>query len=474
MPEGLMLKNYIAETKAVEGKRVLHVTITTDTMDRDGDIVEPKGIKLANYRKNNVVLLAHDYRGLPIAKGENLKRNEHGIDADVEFPDEGIYPLADTVYQMGDGGFIKAWSIGFIPIKTEDITDEDEKGKDSENIRRRGKRIKSCELLEFSACAVGCNPDALTNMVAKGINIEPLKEAGFIEIEEEAIDKKVAELEKEAEEEDGGILLHLDEAKKIAKEILEKELILKPEETDDSIRLPVKGEEGKHKGHKIRWITVSDKEGIRGIYCIDCKKIITFVFDKKPPHNWTMERAKKWMADHGKTIEDYFQKVDWDVEYEVEDIDYEELEKDIFTEDEEDELKDIGLFDIKELAEIVNRNKELIKENKELKEKIKELELKAGAVLNAKNKKDLKDAQVLIQQVLDSAGNGEEDSLEIDDEKDIEDDNTVIDLTTDTVDNVVINEPEDEDKIEVDEKVIADCITKQMNYTLGKLNKSDT
>ena len=150
------------------------------------------------------------------------------------------------------------------------------------------------------------------------------------------------------------------------------------------------------------------------------------------------------------------------------------MEKDIFTEDEEDELKDIGLFDIKELAEIVNRNKELIKENEELKEKNKELELKAGAVLNAKNKKDLKDAQVLIQQVLDSAGNGEEDSLEIDDEKDIEDDNTVIDLMTDTVDNVVINEPENEDKIEVDEKVIADCITKQMNYTLGKLNKSDT
>ena len=157
-------------------------------------------------------------------------------------------------------------------------------------------------------------------------------------------------------------------------------------------------------------------------------------------------------------------------------------EKIKYFEDNDYDFKIITIEDIKdkkqEIEEWAEENiYELIEddtENKELKEKIKELELKAGAVLNAKNKKDLKDAQVLIQQVLDSASTGEEDSLEIDDEKDIEDDNTVIDLTTDTVDNIVINEPEDEDKIEVDEKVIADCITKQMNYTLGKLNKSDT
>uniref|UniRef100_A0A6H1ZVJ9 Putative structural protein n=2 Tax=viral metagenome TaxID=1070528 RepID=A0A6H1ZVJ9_9ZZZZ len=450
--EELMLKTYIAETKAVEGERALNVTFTTDTPDRDGDIVEAKGARLANFRKNPVVLPAHKYSEPAIARAENLVKTDHGITAKVIFPTEGTYPLADTIYSLYKQKIMRAWSVGFIPIKSEDITDDE--NVDSKAVRG-GKRFKIWELLEFSACSVPKNPEALNNMIAKGINIEPLKEAGFIEITEKISDEEIDRI-----------------AEGVAKEILEKELILKPEETDDFIRLPVKGEEGKHKGHKIRWITVSTKEGIRGIYCIDCKKIITYVFDKKK--GWTMEKAKKWMADHGKTIEDYFQKVDWDTEYEDEDIDYEELEKDIFTEDEGDELKDIGLFDIKELAEIVNRNKELIKENEELKEKFKELELKAGAVLNAKNKKNLKDAQVLIQQVLDSAGNGEEDSLEIDDEKDIEDDNTVIDLTTDTVDNVVINEPEDEDKIEVDEKVIADCITKQMNYTLGKLNKSDT
>ena len=75
---------------------------------------------------------------------------------------------------------------------------------------------------------------------------------------------------------------------------------------------------------------------------------------------------------------------------------------------EEDKLKEIGLFDIKELAEIVNRNKELVAENKRLKEKIEEIELKAGAVLNKKNKTDLTNAQKLIQNVLDSAATSEE------------------------------------------------------------------
>jgi len=485
MPEELMLKQYDSITKAVEGERALNVVITTNDVDRCGDIVEPKGAKLINFKKNPVVLMAHDYKGLPIGRATDLAKTDNGITAKVIFPDEGIYPLADTVYTLYKNKFMKAWSIGFIPIKSEDIVaDED---NDSKSLGR-GKRFKTWELLELSACSVPANPNALGNMLSKGINIEPLKEAGFIEIEDGLIPLPEGEVVISAK-----LLAEADidkfnkMAEGVAKEILEKELILKPEETDDSIRLPVKGEEGKHKGHKIRWITVSTKEGIRGIYCIDCKKIITYVFDKGK--GWTMAKAKKWMEDHGKTIEDYFQKVDWDVDYDIEEVDWEMKMIDLIEKDEK-EKEEIQL-DVKEVFpnlefdkssdkftidgdEIIDRLYELTKENKELKEKNKELELKAGAVLNAKNKSNLKQAQELIQSVLDSASTEEEDSLEIDDEKDIEDDNTVIDLTTDTVDDPPIDEPGDEDKIEVDEKVIADCITKQMNYTLGKLDKSDT
>lgn len=71
-----------------------------------------------------------------------------------------------------------------------------------------------------------------------------------------------------------------------------------PEETKDFIKLPVEGEEGKHKKHIIRWITVSKAKGIKGLFCIDCKKIITFIFIKKK--GWTMKKAEKWMKEHNK------------------------------------------------------------------------------------------------------------------------------------------------------------------------------
>jgi len=575
MPKELILKQYDSETKAVEGERALNVTITTNDMDRDGDIVEPKGAKLANYRKNPVVLMAHDYKGLPIAKAKDLAKTDSGINAKVVFPEEGIYPLADTVYNMYKHKFMKAWSIGFIPIKSEDIADdEDEDGKVAERGMRRGKRIKSWELLEFSACSVPSNPNALSNMMEKGINIDTLKEAGFIEIEDE-------------EEKD---LLN-DDNEKI-------------EETEEYIRIPAKGEEGKHKGHKIRWITVSEKEGIRGIYCIDCKKIITFVFDKKK--GWTLEKAKKWMEDHGKDIEDIEEKQleieieekgvipfketpkapedeDWDAGKEVKQAEISDLKimcawfdsenpdvkgayklphhkakghtvvwrgvaaamaallgarggvaipagdkKGVYNhlkshykqfDKEPPELRDYEDDEIKYINSHINNEKidfdlildmaefgqdwvdtirilrnlenvteltavesktaeeiyEIVKENKELKEKIKEIELKAGAVLNAKNKQNLKQAQNLIQEVLDSAESAQEDSLEIEDEKNIKEDNTVIDLEDDKKDDEPKDKEEDEDTIEVDEETIAKAIDERMGYILGKVKKqSDT
>ena len=366
MPKELILKQFDSEVKIVEGERALNVTITTNDVDRSGDIVEPKGAKLTNFKKNPVVLMAHDYQGLPIGKASDLTKTDNGITAKVTFPEEGTYPLADTVYNLYKQKFMKAWSIGFIPIKSENIVDDED--KDSKTVSY-GKRFKTWELLEFSACAVPANPHALTNMLRKGIDVEPLKEAGFIEIVE-------TELTEEGE-------------KKI-------------------------------------------KEALKDV-------------------------------EEGK----------------VEEVTDEDIDK------EEKKLKEIGLFDIKELTEIVNRNKELIEENKELKEKLEAVELKAGAVLNAKNKSNLKKAQDLIQSVLDSAGTTEEDSGKVvnDDNKNNKGDDNVIDIVTDTVDDIVIDEEKEEAKKEAEFQAKIEAIINQsmeenkkyfkdnLNYVLGRIKK---
>jgi len=71
-----------------------------------------------------------------------------------------------------------------------------------------------------------------------------------------------------------------------------------PEENVKNIRVSVKGEEGKHTNHKIRTIVISAKESIKALYCIQDKKIITYIFAKNK--KWTMDKAKKWVADHTK------------------------------------------------------------------------------------------------------------------------------------------------------------------------------
>jgi len=72
---------------------------------------------------------------------------------------------------------------------------------------------------------------------------------------------------------------------------------LKPEETEDYIRIPVESP-GKHTDHRIRTITISAKEGIKALYCGECKVIITYLFAKDK--GWTMEKARAWVKEHKK------------------------------------------------------------------------------------------------------------------------------------------------------------------------------
>lgn len=574
MPVGeeIIIKTYDADIKEVKDERALDVTITTTIRDRDKDIVEAKGGKLSNYRKNPVVLLAHDYRGLAIAKAEKIDKTDDKIIARVVFPPEGDYPLADVVYRLYKNKFMRGWSIGFIPLKWEYIKEENE--KDGESISR-GRRIKSWELLEFSACAIPSNPEALTNMVAKGIDIKPLKEAGVIEIEEEVITKNedlVKEVcpkcgaDVEVEEDGGDSYSHClkcdwddsDLEGKTTNLVLTENVAIKIEETEEYIRIPAKGEEGKHKGHKIRWITVSAKEGIKGIYCIDCKKIITFVFDKKK--GWTLEKAKKWMEEHGKNIEELevvekgvipFKETPkapegeaWDATKEVREAEVSDLkimcawfdsanpdikssyklphhkakghavvwravvaamaalfgarggvnipagdrkgvynhlvkhykqfgkEPPEFRDYNEEELKELFCEEEEKQNKVFNINEiyEIIKENKELKEKVKGLELKAGAVLNAKNKNNLKQAQKLIQEVLDSAETTEGHSVTdaIDNNKNNEINGEYIELVTDTVDSVKIDEVKNE---EIEDKIFEEKIKEIINKSMAEVKK---
>ena len=151
-------KNFTA-TVVPCGERKMSFTISTASVDRDGDTIDPKGWDLSNYVKNPVVLWAHDYTQPPVGKAVNIKSTDSGLQADVEFLPQGVNPFADMIHDMCKGGFLNATSVGF-------------RGKGEESKDRKGYDFKTQELLEFSIVPVPSNPEALA---LRGVNGDQVK-----------------------------------------------------------------------------------------------------------------------------------------------------------------------------------------------------------------------------------------------------------------------------------------------------------
>ena len=223
---------------------------STEDIDRDGEVIEVAGWDLKNFKKNPVITFAHDYRSLPIGKSPKVWVSDGKLRNHVEFPAEGVYPFADTVRRLVEGGFLRTESVGFKPAP-DSVVEEDGDG-----VKTPRRRYTKQELLEIAIVPVPSNPNALIEAKTKGIITE-------------------------------------DEL---------KELITKPEETENFIRIPVPKEEGKHEGHRIRTIDIDREKGIKALYCGQDKVIITYLFVKEG-QRWTMELAQAWVREHGKMLE---------------------------------------------------------------------------------------------------------------------------------------------------------------------------
>ncbi len=160
-------KQFIAEVKVEnDDRRELLFTISSDSVDRDGDKIAVDGWQLDAYRKNPVVLWAHDYRNLPIARSEKVWIEAGKLKSLARFVPQDISDFADRVYRLYKAGFLSATSVGFRPVKWAWTEDKD---------RKLGIDFEQQELLEYSAVPVPANPDALIEARAAGIDIEPLK-----------------------------------------------------------------------------------------------------------------------------------------------------------------------------------------------------------------------------------------------------------------------------------------------------------
>ena len=169
MPEILKHKQYVvSEIKATDDESgIVTAVINTLAIDRDKEVVLPKGAMLDEYMKNPVVLWAHNSSEPPIAKAVYVDKRRKQIIAKIKFADT---EFAQDIYKLYKGGFMKAFSVGFIPKKGHMPSPEEIKARP--DLAECRYIIDKWEMYEFSAVPVPANPEALAQAVkSKSIDI---------------------------------------------------------------------------------------------------------------------------------------------------------------------------------------------------------------------------------------------------------------------------------------------------------------
>ena len=138
----------------VAENNVFKFIITTNNVDRYGDIVEPSGMDATLFLKNPVFLFNHISGSdlMPIGKCLKLDTADNGVIGETII--HGKTELSKDALVMVQEGYLKAVSIGFMPTEWENLPAE--KGSWCEP-----RKYTKWQLLEYSLVNIPANPYAL-------------------------------------------------------------------------------------------------------------------------------------------------------------------------------------------------------------------------------------------------------------------------------------------------------------------------
>lgn len=140
---------YEYEQQEKEVNDIWSFIVSTPEVDRYGTIIVPSGIDFSAYMNNPVVLGQHESTKWPIGKCLGFNMNGENLEATIQV--ECITEEGRTLNRLLEAGFVKAVSVGIIPIESEEQT------VDGQKITVYSKS----ELVEFSIVSVPANRTAL-------------------------------------------------------------------------------------------------------------------------------------------------------------------------------------------------------------------------------------------------------------------------------------------------------------------------
>ncbi len=150
---------FTSEIRAAnEAKREITFVASTESIDRYGDSLKTSGWKLENFRRNPVILWSHRNADPPIGRCTEIHVEASpapALVASIEFAAKEVYSLAETVYQMYRAKFLRAVSVGFLPLAPPSLI------RDEEGTPTGGYEFTSQDLLEISCVNVPANADCI-------------------------------------------------------------------------------------------------------------------------------------------------------------------------------------------------------------------------------------------------------------------------------------------------------------------------
>ena len=125
--------------------------ISTDDVDRHGDVIVAEGWRLESYLANPVFLWAHDYARPVIGRAVEVWSEPHTLLARMKFAPTGFAQEVALLYRSG---YQRGVSVGFKPLRYEER-------RNDKTGAFLGIRFLEQELLETSAVPVPANSQAL-------------------------------------------------------------------------------------------------------------------------------------------------------------------------------------------------------------------------------------------------------------------------------------------------------------------------
>jgi hypothetical protein len=191
MPETLRRTIFPEVTVLDEPKGIVEYVASDQTLDRDGEVILAKGWRFTHFQRNGPFVDSHEYHSIEkllgkvldfVVKGDRLVET---VQWAIDVPENR---LAQLGWKMTAAGFLKAVSVGMIPLKVMTASAKDWANQVTTLGLKGAKALKKIfveqEQTELSAVIIGVNPNALMT-VAKGYQAAVLSDADLQFLSEE-------------------------------------------------------------------------------------------------------------------------------------------------------------------------------------------------------------------------------------------------------------------------------------------------